>query len=393
MLTRVTLDHFKSFKEKTTIDLRKTNYTILPQNVSDTGVLKGCVFVGANASGKSNIILSVKLLLDLLFGENSVSAPAYLCMFDTRPFYSVEYEFSIDGHEIRYKIGVNVLKESIEEQLYVDDIHLMERLGQAAKSYIAEEEGIMYTSDSVGKEGLFLRTLYFNTRFASNKTLVHWMEYLKNSVYINIFAKTKVQVYNNTDLSLVSYLNQNGCDTINRFFKEYHFHQQIEYAHSSEGRNITVTTGKEEADKTVFFRREGVEVPIPFFLESFGNQNLISVLPAFLNAIAKDGILLIDEFSSGFHNELESLLIRYFMKNSRHSQMIFVSHSTNILSNSILRPDQEYAVEFVAGTGSTVNRFSSEQPRSAQNIEKMYVSGVFGGLPNYSEEYQDESES
>jgi len=32
-----------------------------------------------------------------------------------------------------------------------------------------------------------------------------------------------------------------------------------------------------------------------------------------------------------------------------------------------------------------VKRFSSEQPRSAQNIEKMYTSGVFGGLPNYVE--------
>ena len=42
--------------------------------------------------------------------------------------------------------------------------------------------------------------------------------------------------------------------------------------------------------------------------------------------------------------------------------------------------------EAAEGMGSTVKRFSSEQPRSAQNIEKMYVSGVFGGLPNYTEE-------
>ena len=67
MLTKITLDNFKSFKKKTTIDLIKTNYTILPQNVADNGVLKGCIFVGANASGKSTIILGVKLLLDFLF--------------------------------------------------------------------------------------------------------------------------------------------------------------------------------------------------------------------------------------------------------------------------------------------------------------------------------------
>lgn len=57
MLTKVTLENFKSFKNKETIDLMKTNYTMLPQNVADNGVLKGCIFVGANASGKSTIIL------------------------------------------------------------------------------------------------------------------------------------------------------------------------------------------------------------------------------------------------------------------------------------------------------------------------------------------------
>ena len=135
----------------------------------------------------------------------------------------------------------------------------------------------------------------------------------------------------------------------------------------------------------IFFKRDGINVPIPFPEESLGNQNLLRILPSFLRVIKDSGMLLIDEFSSGFHNDLETLLIRYFMENATNAQMIFVSHSTNILSNSILRPDQEYSVEFLEGTGSVVKRFSSEQPRSAQNIEKMYVSGVFGGLPNYVE--------
>ena len=147
-----------------------------------------------------------------------------------------------------------------------------------------------------------------------------------------------------------------------------------------------MVSGKEETDKTIFFKRNGIDVPIPFAEESLGNQNLLQILPAFLGVVEHGGMLLVDELSSGFHNDLEALLIRYFMEKSDNAQMIFVSHSTNILSNSLLRPDQEYSVEFAEGMGSTVKRFSSEQPRSAQNIEKMYVSGVFGGLPNYTEE-------
>ena len=96
MLTKITLDNFKSFKSKTTVDLVKTNYTLLPQNVSDNGVLKGCIFVGANASGKSTIILGVKLLLDFLFSERNLNSGIFLCMFGDSPRYSLSYEFLID---------------------------------------------------------------------------------------------------------------------------------------------------------------------------------------------------------------------------------------------------------------------------------------------------------
>ncbi len=78
------------------------------------------------------------------------------------------------------------------------------------------------------------------------------------------------------------------------------------------------------------------------------------------------------------------------MKKSARTQLFLVTHSTNLLDNTILRPDQEYAVEFVAGRGGQVRRFSSEQPRLAQNVEKMYLSGVFGGIPDYKHEGADE---
>lgn len=212
----------------------------------------------------------------------------------------------------------------------------------------------------------------------------------KKSIYINMFDKNIIS-YGKAEVSVARYLDTSGCESINRFFDEYNFEQNIEYDHSSKGGNVRFVVEGDNTEKGIFFKRKGIEVPIPFVEESLGNQNLLRILPAFLNVINSGGMLLIDEFSSGFHNELESLMVRYFMEKADRAQMLFVSHSTNLLSNSILRPDQEYSVEFQNGNGSTVRRFSSEQPRSAQNIEKMYVSGVFGGLPEYKE-VSDEAE-
>lgn len=383
MLTKITLDNFKSFKNKTVVDLTKTNYTILPQNVADNGVLKGCIFVGANASGKSTIILAVKLLLDLLFSERNINSGMFLCMFGDTNKYSLSYEFLIENKTISYSFEVDVAKKMISESLYIDNELLLQRMGLSAKSYIADSNGVNYDEEDVGKDSLFLRTLYFNTKFASNSTLGSWMDYLKKSFYVNMF-KGEIVSYGKRDMTIATYLDNGGCEVINNFFDEYNFEQKVEFVHSTSGGKISFVAGEDEDVKTVFFKRKGIEVPIPFFEESLGNQNLLRILPVFLSAINNGGMLLIDEFSSGFHNELESLLVRYFMEKANHAQMLFVSHSTNLLSNSILRPDQEYSVEFQDQNGSTVKRFSSEQPRSAQNIEKMYVSGVFGGLPEYS---------
>ncbi|MCD8049682.1 MAG: ATP-binding protein, partial [Clostridia bacterium] len=359
--------------------------TILPQNVAENGVLKGCIFVGANASGKSNILLAVKLLLDFLFSERNINSGFFRCMFSDFLSYSISYEFLIDNKRVRYFFEFDVRTSMLSEELFVDNKLLLTRMGLSAKSYIAESGGISYDESDVSRDTLFLRTLYFNTKFASNPVLSEWMEFLKKSVYINMFEK-KIVFYGKTELAIERYLDNSGCHDINSFFNEYNFEQNIEYGHSSRGGNVKfVVGGDDENKKDIFFKRKGIEVPIPFAEESLGNQNLLLILPSFLSVAENGGMLLIDEFSSGFHNELENLLVRYFMEKANKAQMIFVSHSTNLLSNSILRPDQEYSVEFRKGEGSSVRRFSSEQPRSAQNIEKMYVSGVFGGLPEYRE--------
>ncbi len=122
---------------------------------------------------------------------------------------------------------------------------------------------------------------------------------------------------------------------------------------------------------------------MPLFMESTGNQTLLNILPAVISAVERDGLLIIDEFSSGLHNKLEELLVKYIMQSSTATQLFCVSHSTNLLSNAILRPDQIYSVEMSDGEGSRLNRFSDEKPRAAQNLEKMYLSGVFGGIPEY----------
>jgi AAA15 family ATPase/GTPase len=375
---------FKSFKNVTTIDFTKTNYKVLDKhNVSDNGVLKGMMFVGANASGKSNALLAIRLLLDLLFMEKEINSGLFTCLFSETPEFSLDYYFKIDDKEIRYFFEFDAKKTMLSEKLYVDNKVLLERMGVTAKSYITHNENY----NELDKETLFLRTVYFNTRFAGNETLRKWFDFLQCSIYLNAFDKQVIS-YGKQDFRITKYIEEKGTEEINKFFEDYNFDQSVDYANEAKGEHIVIKFHKDE-EKMLFFKRKNINEPIPFSEESLGNRTLLNILPAFLFVVQHNGMLLIDEFSSGFHNELEELLVKYFMNTSKKSQMIFVSHSTNLLSTSLLRPDQIYSVEFDGQNGSRVKRFSDEQPRVAQNLEKMYLSGVFGGLPKYKDAYEN----
>ena len=375
MLKRVIAKNFKCFKNETIFDYTKTNYKLLEQNTEGKN-LKGVLFVGDNASGKTTAFQPIKLMLDLLFKDRDISLVMYNCLFSTEKITSLQFEFDVDNHEIKYEFSFdrNVF---IEERLTVDDQIVIERVKKNVRLQLEEEKSFHEVDDTL----LFLKRVYFSTKFAGNKILIQWFDELKKSVYINAYSR-RIVSYNGKSLSVNKYLEENGTDHINKLFEDKNFQFAIQYEKVVEKEGLRFELDENEG-KMVFFERQGIETPLPIFMESTGNQTLINILPAILSVVENGGMLLIDEFSSGLHNKLEELLIRYIMRNGKGMQLFFVSHSTNLLSNSILRPDQIYAVEMEGKEGSKIKRFSDEQPRAAQNLEKMYLSGVFGGVPEY----------
>lgn len=373
MLKSITINNFKSFKQEATIDLMRTNYQMLSSTNVRDNILKGLMFVGSNASGKSNSILALKFLLDCLFGKNDLSIYSYFCLFSKEPSMDLTYVFDINGQEISYSVSFQKINKSIREMLYLNGNKVYYRDGKYAEVNISS----FSRHEDVPNDTLFLRDVYFNTKFRGNDVLQQWFNFLTNSIYLDLYSK-RIISYKNIDLTIKSYLENEGDKEINYFFNTYNFEQTIEYDTDSAGPTVSMHTD----EKMIYFKRKGIDDPIPDVFESTGNQNLIRLLPAFFYIIKNGGILLLDEFSSGFHNDLEELLIRYFMQNSSNSQLMFVSHSTNLLTNSLLRPDQIYSVDFDVD-GTHLKRFSSEKPREAQNLEKMYLSGIFSGVPRY----------
>ena len=376
MLVKLSMKNFKSFVDKTEIDLNATGYEILSEeNKTRDNILKGAVFVGGNATGKTNVIRAIRFLLELLVWQADVQLFEYKSFFsDLKERMELVYEFKIKDSYIKYEIETDN-NTILKEELMQDGKQILIRIN--SNSEYTNREGKKMQIDNVQKNQSALRAVYFENRFIDNNVLQEWFEFLKDSVYID--QANKFVLCANQEKLTRNYFENNGKEEFNNFLKSINYNQTVDYG---SGYKNKVMQCNFPSRKEVIVLRKDMDIGLPMNLESMGNQTLVEVLPQILQAIKKNCMVIIDEFSSAFHNQLEEKIIKYFMENADKSQIFIVSHSTNLLTNTLLRPDQIYTVDYIIGKGSTLYRVSDSKPREAQNLEKMYLSGVFNGLPN-----------
>ena len=387
MLTGITLKDYTTFIKETTFDFKATNSKILNEtNVGDNRVLKGALFVGENASGKTQVLQAIVLLLDLLLDNTEQNFIVKKSMYTKGTKFSLVYTFNVDGKDIKYSVEFDG-NEINSEKLFVNNELKLERLKKNGKTYFGEEKD----NDNINPSLSLLKLEYYNTRFNNDIVLNKWFDFLKNSIYINcLFGRRTIKSYNPVKLPeqiIEKYAESNDATKLNKLIDKLGYNSEVVFNKnfSNTDKTIVISSTKE----TIGLKKKGTNFVMPLPLESTGNKSFMNmILP--INYVTKNNsIIIVDEFSSGLHNELEEALIKYFFNNSGNSQIFFTSHSTNLLDTSILRPDQIYSFKFDAKEGTLIKRFSDENPRESQNIEKMYLNGVFDGMPKYNKEFKD----
>ena len=119
-----------------------------------------------------------------------------------------------------------------------------------------------------------------------------------------------------------------------------------------------------------------------------GHANLVSDRVAPLADHSGRGHSLVDELERSLHPTLAQQIIRQFndpVANPRNAQLIFATHDTNLLGNTLaepaLRRDQVWLTE-KDGDGATVlYPLTDYKPRKAENLERGYLQGRYGAIP------------
>ena len=120
--------------------------------------------------------------------------------------------------------------------------------------------------------------------------------------------------------------------------------------------------------------------------ESDGTRKLMALAPAIESSLKNGGILLIDEIERELHPMLVEYIIAKFQNkatNPKGAQIVFTTHNTELMNETLIRKDQIYFVDKDQNTGAselyTISEFST---KTSENIRKGYLLGKYGAIPN-----------
>lgn len=118
--------------------------------------------------------------------------------------------------------------------------------------------------------------------------------------------------------------------------------------------------------------------------ESRGTRNFLNMLPPVLEALDSGSTLIVDEIDTSLHPLLAKKLVLLFQQSSSNrgnAQIIFTTHDTNLLARDLLRRDQVWFTEKDRDGSTTLYPLSDIKTRKGDNIEKGYLEGRYGAVP------------
>ena len=149
----------------------------------------------------------------------------------------------------------------------------------------------------------------------------------------------------------------------------------------------TIDQFSERSRRRLRFIRHIDDEPISleFEDESAGTQTWFRLVGPALGVLKRGRILLIDELDASLHPRLSARLLELFQDprtNPRGAQLIFSTHDTSLLN--ALNRDEVWLTEKDSDSATSLKalaEYRGERVRKSLNLEKAYLQGRFGAVP------------
>lgn len=425
MIIEFSVKNYRSIRDLQTISFKATGLkspagSEIDSNniVKSDGVslLKTVGLYGANASGKSNMLMALSYFARAA-GALALDSRRVRPLYDPFLFETsnegcfFQIVLLLNGKKYRYGFVVNKSDNvpgknssndvKIESEWLYGNVdknmtRLFLRVGQEVKeNKLPTSEGVVIPTKLPYPHTLFLAHAAAFDAKGIPEQIVSYLErhIINNIVYKNVFRGVSISAIKESTPLFLSFLK--------RFNMNYDDIELIDDESYVDVKYLGFPLNKVLLKRTT---HDGNNKPLSMNLEyreSAGNKKIFDLAGVLLVAfISEDDpfLIVIDEIDSNFHPSLLIKLIGMFNNpkiNRSNSQLLFTSHDTNLMSPSIMRRDQFYFAE--KQEDESTRLYSLADLRGIRNdadFAKQYLAGYYGALPvlnDYTEVEENEN--
>ena len=409
MLLEFSVTNFCSIKDKQTLSLLKTkkneltnNFTTITLSTGKTlDVLNSAVIYGANASGKSNLVLALWSMLNIIRGSFGYqpntgvkNIESFLLAKESKN-QPTEFELDLIDNGVRYVYGFSATEDKIiDEWLYQypkgSPQNLIDRQSTSQWGAMSALKGKKKTwQENTKDNSLFLSTaVQFNSE--SLGVVFSAMQKFRGMLEEGSFNFTCYQA-NESKENAQEILNfMQAADVgIENFVVSKETLEEAEI--SDEMKKLLVKQG-EDLSKIKRFKVEFQHVSDDGSVVSFnfqeheseGTQKLFMLAGVWLHILAKGQCLAVDELHNSLHPKLVAYLVSMFHNpeiNKHGAQLIFVTHETSLLKQDTFRKDQVWFCEKENNATEIFSLADFKVRKGVDNLESAYLSGRYGAVP------------
>jgi AAA15 family ATPase/GTPase len=417
MLIEFTVENFRSIKNEITFSLVASSDNSLDKNLIEKKtlkkdrLLKSAVIYGANASGKSNVLLAFGFLKRFVVSSHEYQKGNKIrfepFMLDKKCLKKpTKFEIVFIKNDIKYIYGLSYTSEKvIEEYLYYypsgRKALIFERKKTNHYNFTIDEKEQKFISERTLDNVLYLSS---STKLNYKKTSEAFEWFLENLKIIgpgdhpSLMDFTVDLVKQNEELKkiILKALTEADVGISDVFstskiieFEDLSPELKARIEAGSQQQKIDIEKIEGVSIQTVhkILEKDGNESQVIFNInqESEGTKRMLSLIGPWIDALKNGRILIADELDTKLHHLLNVFLIKLFQdptQNKTNAQLIFSTHNTNLLDQELFRRDQIWFTEKNPEKHCTeLYSLLEFKPRKDKNIQKGYLAGRYGALP------------
>lgn len=127
---------------------------------------------------------------------------------------------------------------------------------------------------------------------------------------------------------------------------------------------------------------KGEDVEMKMEMESDGTRRLIDYMPLLYAILKSDKVFVVDEIERSIHPiMIKALMSKISESREAKGQIIFTTHESCLLDQSIFRPDEIWFAQKDVEQSTQLYPLSDYSIHKTANIENGYLSGRYGGIP------------